>query len=316
LYNATDINGNVAEEVQRVVNVIGLDDVAPTIALFDDNGNPVEDGATIQVEFSTVNSWDGLTVVAFDNVDLDISDLVASNEGDVDLASAGEYTVTYTATDGSGNESSITVTIVVADTQAPVINLIGPPTLALPCGQVCVDYGIPFYEFQLGGSTTQVGYSAIDNVDGDISPDVTVSGTVDFCDSGTTGFATYTVSYDVCDAAGNCATTVTRNFIVQGDCGDPCVDPCNPDGIENTVLNAAVQVYPNPAKDVVNIAINSYAGAASLVNMYDVTGKMVYQNLNATANLSIDVSNHANGVYLLEVVTERGVVTKKLVLDK
>jgi major membrane immunogen (membrane-anchored lipoprotein) len=53
------------------------------------------------------------------------------------------------------------------------------------------------------------GYSAIDETDGDITTKVTVSGTVDTSVEGT-----YTLTYQVEDAAGNAAASQQRQIIV------------------------------------------------------------------------------------------------------
>ena len=54
----------------------------------------------------------------------------------------------------------------------------------------------------IGSTYTEPGYTATDDVDGNITDNVTVSGTVD---TSTTG--TYTIHYDVSDSSGNAATT-------------------------------------------------------------------------------------------------------------
>ena len=61
----------------------------------------------------------------------------------------------------------------------------------------------------IGSAYTEPGYTATDDTDGDITANVTVSGTVDV---NTTG--TYTIHYDVADSSGNAATTQTRTIHV------------------------------------------------------------------------------------------------------
>ncbi|MCB9140393.1 MAG: DUF5011 domain-containing protein, partial [Caldilineaceae bacterium] len=78
------------------------------------------------------------------------------------------------------------------DTTPPVIALAGDNPLILALGT-------PYVE---------PGYTATDDVNGDLTDDVTVSGTVDVNTAGT-----YTLVYSVADAAGNTAT-VTRTVEV------------------------------------------------------------------------------------------------------
>ena len=84
------------------------------------------------------------------------------------------------------------------DTEKPVITLIGEDNVTV----------------QLGGTYEELGATATDNVDGNITKDeITVTGEVD-----TNTVGTYTVTYAVSDAAGNAAVEVTRTVtIIDGD---------------------------------------------------------------------------------------------------
>ena len=57
---------------------------------------------------------------------------------------------------------------------------------------------------------TESGASAIDNYDGNISSSIVTSGAVD-----TSVVDTYTLTYDITDANGNSATTVSRTVVVE-----------------------------------------------------------------------------------------------------
>ena len=84
------------------------------------------------------------------------------------------------------------------DTTAPVITVAGgnSQSQSLPAAAG-------------NGTWSNPSATASDDVDGDISTNVTVSGTVDANNAGT-----YTLTYTVSDAAGNTATqTVTVNIV-------------------------------------------------------------------------------------------------------
>ncbi|PIR45844.1 MAG: hypothetical protein COV08_02880, partial [Candidatus Vogelbacteria bacterium CG10_big_fil_rev_8_21_14_0_10_49_38] len=115
-----------------------------------------------------------------------------------------DATNTFTAysTDQSNNTSAVSnsrviteATVTVPDTTAPVIVLLGQNPLTLTEGDVYTDPGA----------------TASDDVDGDISGDIDIDDSdVDMDVAGT-----YTVTYDVEDAAGNLATQVTRTVVVE-----------------------------------------------------------------------------------------------------
>ena len=97
--------------------------------------------------------------------------------------------------DTAGNAATpVTRTVVVADTVAPVITLLGDAELTL----------------EVGDTFTDAGATATDTVDGDLSDDIVVTGSVD-----TTSVGSYTLTYNVSDTAGNAATPVTRIVVVN-----------------------------------------------------------------------------------------------------
>ncbi len=86
------------------------------------------------------------------------------------------------------------VTILLADQTIPVITLIGDATVNLT----------------VGGSYTDAGATAIDNVDGDITAIIVKVSTVN-----TAVVGSYTVTYNVTDSVLNHATQVTRTVNVE-----------------------------------------------------------------------------------------------------
>lgn len=124
----------------------------------------------------------------------------------------------------SGNSNTVNVTTATpADTTAPVITLNGSSTINL----------------QVGDTYTELGATATDNVDGDISANIVITGTVDTNTAGT-----YSRFYNVSDAAGNAATQVTRTIIVTqpstGGCSGGITSFPYSESFENT-LGAWVQ---------------------------------------------------------------------------
>lgn len=122
---------------------------------------------------------------AYDDYDGDLTDKVTWNlSGDV---------MTYTVTDSSGNTATARRTIRFDD---PV-----PPELTLAGESEVVVY--------LGREYSEPGFTAEDNLDGDITANVQVTGTVN-----TNTVGTYTIDYSVTDTYGN-TTQLTRTVSVQ-----------------------------------------------------------------------------------------------------
>ncbi|MCB0447107.1 MAG: T9SS type A sorting domain-containing protein [Gelidibacter sp.] len=75
------------------------------------------------------------------------------------------------------------------------------------------------------------------------------------------------------------------------------------------VDETAIAVYPNPASDIIHIKTTHAIGN---IEMYDILGKQVLTTKNAT---QLDVSRLNSGVYLLKIKTDKGSLTKKIIIE-
>ena len=121
--------------------------------------------------------------MATDNV-AEASDIVITTSGAVNADVIASYTVTYTATDSAGNESSLTRTVNVADIAPPVITL---------TGELAVEHNY-------GDSYSDLGATANDAVDGGVNV------TIDTDNLLINKIGSYGVTFTAVDAAGNKAT--------------------------------------------------------------------------------------------------------------
>lgn len=159
-----------------------------------DNSNN-EDGMIIEYSTDAGNNYSELASLSAD----------ASQYSHTGL---GESTTVYYrvfAYNGSGNSAYSNASN--TTTQASQTLDTAPPVIAL--------VGANPQEISLGGSYTEQGASATDNIDGDISDQIVIDSSA--VDTQTVG--TYTVTYNVDDAAGNSAATVVRsvNVVAQVD---------------------------------------------------------------------------------------------------
>ena len=175
-YTVSDTATNAATPVIRTVTV--TDTAAPTI--------------TAPAAYTTEAT---ATLTPLDRSDYGIA---TSTDGTADITDdappvfpLGPTTITWTATDKSTNEMMDTQVVTVVDTTKPVIAL----------------NGLPEVRVEFGGSYTELQATATDAVDDDIqlTDKIVIAGTVD-----TNLAGIYHITYDVTDAAGNDAITVTR----------------------------------------------------------------------------------------------------------
>jgi hypothetical protein len=84
-----------------------------------------------------------------------------------------------------------------------------------------------------------------------------------------------------------------------------------------TFLENQFSIYPNPNKGSFTIEFKEIANSFS-VEVYDVTGKTIYENsYDQSANPSqmINLDNVNRGIYFINVKSDKGLVTKKLVIE-
>lgn len=70
-----------------------------------------------------------------------------------------------------------------------------------------------------------------------------------------------------------------------------------------------VLIYPNPVSSIINIDLGD--SIASKVILFDMNGR-VMQTENIVNSSGIEISNLANGMYLMQITTDKGVVSKKI----
>ncbi len=74
---------------------------------------------------------------------------------------------------------------------------------------------------------------------------------------------------------------------------------------DKTELN----IYPNPANEKL-VVMGSFENAQ--MQLFTTEGRQVYQSGKASRQASINVSNLENGIYILKIKSQKGVITKKI----
>ena len=176
-YTATDLSGNTATAT-RTVNVV--DTTNPVVTVTSPNPITFELGQPTYDYGATATDISGPVTV--------VGPTPAEWGAAVDSGTAGTYTVTYTATDASGNTGTATRTVNIVDTVNPVVTVSGSNPITFELGQPTYDDGATATD--ASGPVTVVGPTPAE-----------WSAAVD---SGTAG--TYTVTYTATDTSGNTGT--------------------------------------------------------------------------------------------------------------
>lgn len=73
-----------------------------------------------------------------------------------------------------------------------------------------------------------------------------------------------------------------------------------------------VNIYPNPARDMLNIELPD---DVQLVTIMNPVGQMVYSNHLKSGKTTIDLNGFMSGVYFIQISTENGKITKRIVIQ-
>jgi hypothetical protein len=88
---------------------------------------------------------------------------------------------------------------------------------------------------------------------------------------------------------------------------------CAVAGLEQYNINNNVSVYPNPAKDVLNVECLMLNENTSAI-ITDMLGNSIYHSTFTTQHNKINVADLNEGVYNLSITTHEGEVNKRAVI--
>jgi len=175
--------------------------------------------------------------------------------------------------------------------------------------QAALPTGVSIYSTISGNNGLTYLYSVV-------SPQNVNSYTWNFGDGSTQPNGPSTVAHTY---TANGTYTVTAVLANNNGCGTTTlttvVNVINTVGVEELGVSSSLSVFPNPASNMVTINSGDNQVITG-VAVYDMTGKLVQQLKASEANVSLDLSAYGNGVYTLQITTDKGQGHKRLIVTK
>ncbi len=297
-----NVNGNITANIIKTgaVNTTILGNNQLMYNVTDSSGNAADQKIRL-VKVTTDKTAPNITLIGLDTIYVevhfpytepgatatDLADGIITNKiiiaGTVDTSTIGSYTITYQVTDNAGNIRIVYRKVIVRDTTKPVITLLGSAIMNMVRGTSFIDPGV----------------SITDNYYKNLIPSIT--GTVLV-----TTLGQYILLYDVTDGSGNKAITVQRTVNVNP-----------PAGLQNMASLNGFEVTPNPGHDLFKVNLNFFKAQTVLIKLTDINGKMLQEFAVELERKEIllNLSNYAEGLYLLSITTSEGSVVRKLLKD-
>ena len=246
----------------------------------------------------TDQTWYYVTSTPMVRLNMGIAPVVTSSSTTNNLCEGGSLTLTSDATAGnvwSNGETTQSITVSAAGDYSVTVN-------GLTSNEITV---------------TQTTINAVATASGLGDLSTTETGTYQWvdCNNGNAPIAGATASSFIPTVNGSYAVTITKNG---------CSETSNCLTVNNAALNEleglnALSIHPNPATDKIAISFDLENETAVSVSVRDLSGKVVYSaDLGSKAGknaISVNTKSFANGVYVVNFETEKGIATKKLVIN-
>lgn len=202
------------------------------------------------------------------------------------IISQGTTTVIWVYNSGS-TSSTQTQNVVIDDVTNPTITCVGNQTVEADQSHF---YTVNGTEFDPTGTSDNCGIASVINL-----YNVAFSLAGAQIPEGNT-----TINWTITDNAGNnqtCSFVVTVNTFV---------------GIE-TLQQKGISIYPNPANDILHIDFTE--NNIQKLTIKSIEGKTMFEKTKINQNEIIDLSDYSSGVYIINLQTDKEIVTTKIVKE-
>jgi hypothetical protein len=117
------------------------------------------------------------------------------------------------------------------------------------------------------------------------------------------GAGTFTVTYYYTDI-NNCSSSVSQ---------PASVSLCT--GIAEAFNESSISIYPNPAKDVVFVNLNTLSLDNTTIELYDTIGKLVVSQKVVDTISTLSLADLVKGIYSIRIITDSHQVVKRIIKE-
>jgi hypothetical protein len=105
---------------------------------------------------------------------------------------------------------------------------------------------------------------------------------------------------------------------------DPCGNNVTTIGIIKNVISTGLNdlfrkenllIYPNPASSVIHIDLEGLESFQKKVSLFDMNGKLMWQQNNAPKTMTINVEHLRSGVYIVQLTSVLASTSKKVIVE-
>jgi len=228
-----------------------------------------------------------------------------------DFETQASYSLRIQTDDGRGGIFAKALTISITNEAEPEISITGVPLTFSATGPTPI------------GLSEQLSFQIVNNGDADLIinsityPDAVFSGNFSSGTIAAQSSQTVTVTF-----APTAPQTYSGNITIDADAGIELVSVSGLGAFVTDIpdfpdLDGKLNVYPNPANKMLTIDLKDLIQWEPKVSIFNSQGLMVFELKEFTDNrLSIDVSNYAQGIFLINIVTTKGIIQHKVMIKR
>ena len=97
---------------------------------------------------------------------------------------------------------------------------------------------------------------------------------------------------------------------------DMTVERAPASAVKENEITSQIRVYPNPAREHVMIDLDAFNGNMQKIELVDAAGQQVINPVLSPSGKSVDLSlnNLSEGIYFVRIFTDKGIVTRKIII--
>ncbi len=84
-------------------------------------------------------------------------------------------------------------------------------------------------------------------------------------------------------------------------------------GVNDQSLSNNLKIFPVPASDLVTVSIADFNSGSATITLYSMLGQAVQQTVISEKSTILDISALSTGIYLINVSTENGFASQKII---
>jgi hypothetical protein len=80
-------------------------------------------------------------------------------------------------------------------------------------------------------------------------------------------------------------------------------------GVDDHLVDPSIVIYPNPTTDFVTVKA---ASTITSIQVYDIQGRLLMTRLSDASTEKVELSRYSSGIYYLNIATDKGIKTEKI----